>query len=137
MKTSLIILLLLVSLPALAFQNDEKLQDQNQEAQAEHIFKEIRCLVCKGESLAESNADLAVDMRNLIREKIKAGQGDSEIKNYLVSRYGETILQKPPFEEKTYVLWLAPAAILLVGLIIILQKTRFMVYFKKNKKNAE
>lgn len=115
----LFLILFLISTPVWAFENEMLLANQKEEAKAEKIFKSVRCLVCKGESLAESNAELAVNMRGLIRDKIAAGQSEADIKEYLVSRYGETILQKPPFEAKTYVLWLMPLVLLIIGGIII------------------
>ena len=118
-----LLLLFLLSTPALAFENEMMLADPVQEAKAKEIFKEIRCLVCKGESLAESNAELAVNMRILIRDKVAAGQDEEEIRDYLLIRYGETILQKPPFSAQTYFLWLMPAILLIFGFITILRIT--------------
>ena len=112
-------IILFLSLPAFAFQNETQLANPRQEAKAVSIFKNIRCIVCRGESLAESNAELAVNMRALIREKVAAGQDGDEIKQYLVMRYGDVILQKPAFEEKTYALWLMPLVLLLGGVIVI------------------
>ena len=93
----------------------EALADPLQEARARALQKELRCLVCQGESLDESDASLAVDLRHLIRERIKAGQSDKEIVDFLVSRYGDFILMEPPFETGTYALWLTPFAVLIVG----------------------
>ena len=91
------------------------LADPAQEARAQALQKQFRCLVCQGESLDESNAPLAADLRRLIREHIARGESDEQITNYLVARYGDFILMKPPFEEDTWILWLAPFAVLLVG----------------------
>jgi cytochrome c-type biogenesis protein CcmH len=91
------------------------LADPALEARAQALQKQFRCLVCQGESLDESNAPLAADLRRLIREHIARGETDAQITNYLVARYGDFILMKPPFEEGTYALWLAPFAVLLLG----------------------
>jgi len=91
------------------------LADPALEARAQVLQKQFRCLVCQGESLDESNAPLAADLRRLIREHIARGETDAEITKYLVARYGDFILMKPPFQEGTYILWLAPFAVLLMG----------------------
>jgi len=93
----------------------DALGDPAQEARARALQKELRCLVCQGESLDESNASLAVDLRHLIRARIKAGQSDKQIVDFLVSRYGDFILMAPPFEAPTYALWLTPFAVLILG----------------------
>lgn len=93
----------------------DALADPVQEARAHALQKELRCLVCQGESLDESNASLAVDLRHLIRQRIKAGQSDKQIVDFLVSRYGDFILMEPPFEAGTYALWLTPFAVLILG----------------------
>ena len=93
----------------------DTLSDPGQEARARSLQKELRCLVCQGESLDESNASLAVDLRRLIRAHIKAGDSDEQIKNFLVARYGDFILMEPPFEAHTYALWLTPFGVLILG----------------------
>jgi cytochrome c-type biogenesis protein CcmH len=93
----------------------DSLSDPALEARARTLQKELRCLVCQGESLDESNAPLAVDLRRLIRAHIKAGDSDAAIKNFLVARYGDFILMQPPFEANTYALWLTPLAVLMLG----------------------
>ena len=91
------------------------LADPAQEARARSLQKELRCMVCQGESIDESNAPLAADLRELIREHIKAGESDAAIKQYLVARYGDFILMKPPFDANTYALWLTPFAVLIMA----------------------
>jgi cytochrome c-type biogenesis protein CcmH len=86
-----------------------------QEARARALQKEFRCVVCQGESLDESRAPLAADLRKLIRARIVAGESDEQIKQFLVSRYGDFILMKPPLQPDTYVLWFGPALVLVVG----------------------
>lgn len=93
----------------------EGLSDPALEARATALQKQLRCLVCQGESLDESNAPLAADLRRLIRERIAAGDTDDAVKRYLVARYGDFILMKPPLKEGTYFLWFAPLGLLLAG----------------------
>lgn len=99
--------------PALAIGVGEALDDPVLEARARAMGKELRCLVCQNQSIDDSDADLARDLRRLVRERLMAGENEAQIKAYLVSRYGDFILLKPPFKAKTYVLWLGPAAIFL------------------------
>jgi cytochrome c-type biogenesis protein CcmH len=91
------------------------LADPVMETRARALQKQLRCVVCQGESVDESNAPIAADIRRLIRERIEAGDSDTRIENYLVSRYGDFVLMKPPLEPSTWLLWFGPAAILLVG----------------------
>jgi cytochrome c-type biogenesis protein CcmH len=100
---------------ALAAYGPEKLSDPRLEARAVSLQKSLRCLVCQGESLDESNAQLAEDLRRLIRARIAAGESDKQITDYLVSRYGNVILMKPPLEPHTYVLWFGPLLVLVLG----------------------
>lgn len=111
----LLLALMLFSTAALAVPAPETLRDPAQEARARALQKEFRCLVCQGESIDESGAPLAADLRRLIREHIAKGESDAEIKDYLVARYGEFILMDPPFQADTYVLWIAPFAILVMA----------------------
>lgn len=116
MKLVFVALMLLAAIsPAWASPAPDTLSDPAQEARARNLQKELRCLVCQGESLDESNASLAVDLRRLIRARIKAGDSDAAIKDFLVSRYGDFILMQPPFEAHTYALWLTPFGVLIVG----------------------
>ena len=110
------ILALSVSVAAAA---REKLANPALEARAVALQKQLRCLVCQGESLDESNAPLAADLRRLIRERIEAGDSDQAVKRYLVARYGDFILMKPPLEQDTYLLWFGPAALLVCGIAIV------------------
>jgi cytochrome c-type biogenesis protein CcmH len=93
----------------------EKLPNPAQEARATELQKQLRCLVCQGESLDESDAPLAADLRHLVRERIAAGDSDAAVKRYLVARYGDFILMKPPVSTDTYVLWYAPLVLVLAG----------------------
>lgn len=111
----LLLALLLMSSAALAVPAPELLSDPAQEARARTLQKEFRCLVCQGESIDESGAPLAADLRRLIREHIRHGETDAQIKDYLVARYGDFILMDPPFQADTYVLWIGPLLVLLVA----------------------
>ena len=107
---------------------DEILQNPKQELRARNISKYIRCMVCQNQSIDESNAPLAKDLRILIRNQIKDGKNDEEIYKFLTDRYGDFILLKPAFKLNTLALWLFPFAFVLVGI--------FIVFFhnKKSKK---
>lgn len=111
----LALLFLAAAAPAQGLPAPDSLSNPVEEARARHLQKELRCLVCQGESLDESNASLAVDLRRLIRVRIEAGDSDDAIKDFLVSRYGDFILMQPRFETHTYALWLTPFAVLILG----------------------
>ena len=95
----------------------DRLSDPAQEARAQKIMQELRCLVCQNESIAESNADLAGDLRHIVRQHVAAGDSEKEIKAFMVARYGDWILLKPPFKPINYVLWLAPFAFVAFGAV--------------------
>lgn len=80
------------------------------------ISEQLRCLVCQNQSIAESNAELAVDLKNQVNEQIKAGKTDSEIIDFMVQRYGDFVLYKPPFKAQTLILWVGPVVLLVLGL---------------------
>jgi cytochrome c-type biogenesis protein CcmH len=102
--------------PALAVLPDEVLSDPVLEARAREISKEVRCLVCRNETIDESNADLARDLRILVRERLVAGDTDEEVKQFLVDRFGEFVLLKPRFNAANAALWLSGPASFLLGL---------------------
>lgn len=93
----------------------DRLADPGQEARAVALQRELRCVVCQGESLDESNAPLAADLRRLIRAMIAKGRSDAQIENYLVARYGDFVLMKPPLGPETYLLWFGPWIVLTIG----------------------
>jgi cytochrome c-type biogenesis protein CcmH len=105
----------LAPLGARAVQPDEMLADPALEARARDLSAQLRCMVCQNQSIDDSNAELARDLRLLVRERLKAGDSDAAIRAYLVQRYGDFILLKPPFKPETLGLWGAPALILLIG----------------------
>ncbi len=102
-----------------AVEPNEILKNPKYESRARNISKNIRCMVCQNQSIDESNAPLAKDLRILIRNKIKEGSTDKEIYNFLTDRYGEFILLNPPFNSKTLMLWLLPFVFLFLGIYII------------------
>ena len=111
-----------------AVEPDEILKNQKQEFRARDISKNIRCMICQNESIDESNAPLAKDLRILIRSKIKEGRKDEEIYKFLTDRYGDFIMLKPPFKLSTFALWILPFLFLVIGILIVL------FYNKKSKK---
>ncbi len=98
-----------------AVEPDEVLSDPKLEKRARNISAGLRCLVCQNQSIDDSNADLAKDLRILVRERLKKGESNNQVINYIVDRYGEFVLLKPRFEPHTYVIWFAPVVILLLG----------------------
>ena len=132
--TKIFVVLIIMSL-MLLFQNnsygvepDEILKNQEQEIRARNISKNIRCMVCQNQSIDDSNASLAKDLRILIRNKIKEGEKDHEIYKFLTDRYGDYILLKPPFKLITLALWFLPFAFLAIGIFIV------FLHNKKSKK---
>lgn len=111
---------LLASASSRAVEPDEMLANPALEARARAISEELRCMVCQNESIDESEAPLAHDLRLLVRRRILAGDSDQQIINYLVARYGEFILLRPPLSWNTIALWGAPPALLLLGGLMIL-----------------
>ncbi len=120
----LLTLLLCVSPAAYAVQPDEMLADPALEARAREISEGLRCLVCQNQSIDDSNAPLAHDLRLLVRERLKAGDSNDAVRKYLVARYGDFILLKPPFEVRTLILWLTPFAVLAIGALVALTRAR-------------
>ena len=98
---------------------DEILKNQQQELRARNISKNIRCMVCQNQSIDESNASLAKDLRILIREKIKDGKNNEEIYKFLTDRYGDFILLKPPFKLITLLLWFLPFIFFAIGIFVV------------------
>ena len=109
------VLSLAILSPAIALGPDEVLSDAALEARARALSKELRCMVCQNQSIDDSDAPLARDLRILVRERLQAGESDQQVINFLVARYGEFVLLRPRFSWHTAVLWLGPAAMLLIG----------------------
>jgi cytochrome c-type biogenesis protein CcmH len=100
---------------ALAVQPDEVLKDPAMEKRARDISAGLRCLVCQNQSIDDSDAQLAKDLRLLVRERLVAGDSDQQVRDYLVQRYGEFVLLRPTFRAQTVLLWLTPAVVLVLG----------------------
>jgi cytochrome c-type biogenesis protein CcmH len=124
-KRSLLLgILLLAPLQAVAVQPDEILPDAKLEARARNLSAQLRCMVCQNESIDESDAALARDLRLLVRERLRAGDSDDAIRGFLVQRYGDFILLQPPFKATTLLLWTAPFLLLLIGGVTIVLALR-------------
>ena len=115
----LVLLINLATLPVKAVQPEEVLQDPALEARARHISEGLRCLVCQNQSIDDSEAPLAKDLRLLVRERLKAGDTDQQIEDFVVARYGEFVLLKPRFTAHTLLLWFATPTVFLVALLIV------------------
>lgn len=102
----------------------ERLPDPAQEAHARAVFKDIRCLVCQNESIDDSEAELARDLRRTVREQVKAGRSEAEIKRYLTDRYGQFVLMRPSFDMGNLALWLGPFLVVALGLFLLLGRLR-------------
>lgn len=102
---------------AIAVTPGEELTDPKQEQRARDLGAGLRCLVCQNQSIDDSDADLAKDLRRIVRERITAGDSDDQVKQYLVDRYGDYVLLKPPLKTSTYLLWFGPALLLLLAAI--------------------
>jgi cytochrome c-type biogenesis protein CcmH len=107
-----------------AYWSDRQLPNPKQEAEAQALMDQIRCLVCQGQSIADSDAELAGDMRDLVRRRIAAGEKPSAIRGWLIQRYGTWISYRPTDEPAAWPLWLAPAALLLAGAWLIRRRIR-------------
>jgi cytochrome c-type biogenesis protein CcmH len=114
----------LISAPARAVQPDEVLKDAALEQRARALSRELRCMVCQNQSIDESDAPLARDLRLLVRERLKAGDSDEKVQDFLVSRYGEFVLLKPRLAWHNAILWAAPFLVLLAGGIAIVVNAR-------------
>ena len=123
--------LLTVQHQALAVQPDEIMPDPVLEGRARALSKELRCMVCQNQSIDDSNAPLARDLRILLRDQLKAGKSDDEVRDFLVSRYGEFVLLAPRLSAHTVLLWTAPALALALGAITFL-----LTFRRRNRKEA-
>lgn len=120
----LIALLVALAAPAGAVTPDEILKDPALEARARHLSQELRCMVCQNQSIDDSDAPLAHDLRVLVRERLSAGDSDNQVRNFLVARYGDFVLLKPPLQLDTLLLWGLPPVALLAGLVALLLLAR-------------
>ena len=118
MKPLLFIFLLMMSGSSYAV-DARQLSDPKQQESYETLTKELRCLVCQNQTIADSNAELAGDLRRQVAEMLQQGKSEQDIIRFMTDRYGDFVLYKPPFEGKTSILWIAPVAFLLIGLIAV------------------
>jgi len=123
MKRIVLFLVILCALPGFGLAKEAKSisDDPELEKRVMALSEQLRCLVCQNETLAGSHADLAADLRQEIREQMKAGKSDQEIIAFLTARYGKFIRYNPPFDPTTYLLWIGPFVLLLGGLVLLLR----------------
>ena len=126
-----VLLLVAAAVPARAVEPDEILADPALEQRARSLSAEIRCVVCQNESIDSSNAEIARELRVLVRERLVAGDSDRQVFDYLVARYGDFVLLRPPMKPSTYLLWFGPLAILLLGIVAV------AVFFRRQRAAAE
>ena len=126
MKIFMIVITLLYLLisPVNAAVEVKKFESQQHEQRYKHLLEELRCLVCQNQNLAGSDAGLAQDLRKQVYKMVSAGNSDKEILDFMVTRYGDFILYRPPFKATTYLLWIGPFVILLIGLFILIRFIR-------------
>ena len=117
MKAAIAFLLLALSAICAARDAVPEADDPVLEQRVVRLTSELRCLVCQNQSLADSHADLAIDLKNQVRGQMRAGKSDAEIRDYMVARYGDFVLYDPPFKATTLLLWAGPFALLLIGLL--------------------
>ena len=116
----MLILFIIISLPlnVVAVEPSEILQNPHLETRARSLSQNIRCLVCQNQSIDDSNASLAKDLRKIVREQLVSGASDDEIYNFLIERYGDFVLLRPPVKATTYILWYGPLFIFFAGLVL-------------------
>ena len=127
----LLLILLLIAPPAFALDPGEMFSDPALEERARDIGRQLRCLKCRNQSIFDSNAGIAKDLRVVVRERITAGDSDRDILSYVQTRFGDYVLLKPPVAGHTYVLWLTPFALLLIG------GTAVAFYLRKPRRSPE
>ncbi len=118
----LALVFLILCNPAFGKEAAPAAEDPAVEQRMTALTNELRCLVCQNQTIADSNAPLAIDLKNEVREKIKQGQSDSEIIDFMVARYGDFVLYRPPFKATTLVLWLGPLLLLATGLFVLFRR---------------
>jgi cytochrome c-type biogenesis protein CcmH len=127
-RLAAILVAVVIALPASAIDTGQAFDDPAQQQRYERLIRELRCLVCQNQSIADSNATLAADLRREVRDMIEAGRGDDEIRAFMTERYGDFVLYEPPMAPRTWLLWLAPALLLLGGIgvtsVVVLRRAR-------------
>jgi cytochrome c-type biogenesis protein CcmH len=135
----IVLLLLLAPTAGLAVTPDEMLKDPALEARARHLSGELRCMVCQNQSIDDSEAPLAHDLRVLVRQRLQAGDTDGQVLDYLVARYGDFVLLRPPFKPETLLLWALPPIALLAGFaaLVVMARRRKAVPLKPQALSQE
>lgn len=128
MMRTLMLVALLVLVPA-AQGADIRFENPEQQARYEHLINELRCLVCQNQTIADSNADLALDLRSKVAEQIAAGKSDDEVIAYLTARYGDFVLYRPPVQANTVLLWAGPFLLLGIGAVVLFVTLRRRMRF--------
>ena len=124
LRTLVLALLLAFGLHALAIDTEAAFDDPVLQHRYESINRELRCLVCQNQTIADSNATLAQDLRREVREMIAAGKTDAEIREFMIERYGDFVLYRPRMTAQNFLLWAAPALLLLVGAVVVVRVVR-------------
>ena len=124
LRAGLLAGLLAVGMPALAIDSEAAFEDPVLQHRYETINRELRCLVCQNQTIADSNATLAQDLRREVREMIAAGKTDAEIREFMIERYGDFVLYRPRMTAQNFLLWAAPALLLLVGAVVVVRVVR-------------
>jgi cytochrome c-type biogenesis protein CcmH len=124
LRFAVAMLAVLYAAPGFAVQPDEILPDPKLEERARNLSRELRCMVCQNQSIDDSDAPLARDLRLLVRERLKAGDSDKQVLDFLTARYGDFVLLNPPMNAKTFLLWALPAGLLIAGGIVLVHAIR-------------
>ncbi len=124
LRAGLLAGLLAVGMPALAIDSEAAFDDPVLQHRYEAINRELRCLVCQNQTIADSNATLAQDLRREVREMIAAGKTDAEIREFMIERYGDFVLYRPRMTAQNFLLWAAPALLLIVGAVVVVRVVR-------------
>lgn len=124
LRDGLFVTMLLTAVNAWAGEARPMAQDPELEKRVEAVSAELRCLVCQNQTIADSHADLAVDLKNQVREMLRSGKSNDEVVNYMVERYGDFVRYKPPVKPTTYLLWFGPGVLIVVGLFVLMVTLR-------------
>lgn len=124
MHKFILLIILMVGVPAFSVASSNTAGSEELEKRVMRLSEELRCLVCQNQSIAESNAELAVDLRNQVREKLSGGMQEREVIDFMVQRYGDFVLYRPPMKTSTLILWFSPILLLAVALATLFRKVK-------------
>ena len=124
MRAAIVLAWALLAATAAAVDSGQRFQDPAEQARYERLIRDLRCLVCRSESIADSNATLAADLRREVEAQMRAGHTDAEIFDFMTERYGDFVLMRPPVVPRTWLLWAAPALLLAGGIVVVLVVVR-------------